>query len=417
MFDLDRLQEIWVTITRNRTRSLLTGFGVFWGIFMLMIMMGAGHGLEHGLMENIEGFATNSCFMGSSSTSLPYKGFQRGRNWNIRNRDIDILRLRVPDIDCLSPVLFGGRSENNTVRGDNSGSYFIRGLHANYVRIEQQRMTFGRFINEIDVLQSRKVCVIGLKVYEEMFPMRGNPLGRYLRINGIYYQVVGVSSGVSNVSIGGNSEESISIPFTTLQRINRHGDIIHMLAATAKPGIPASVIESEMKRILKSSNSIAPADTRAIWGFNLEEQFNIFKYLFIGIAAVIWIVGSGTLLAGIIGVSNIMMVTVRERTREIGIRRALGARPRTIIAQIISESLLLTAIAGILGLCTGVLCLYLADVYWLRDAEDIFLSNPMVSFGSAVVSLTILLVSGIIAGSFPAARALKIKAIDAIREE
>jgi putative ABC transport system permease protein len=417
MFDLDRLQEIWVTIARNRTRSLLTGFGVFWGIFMLMIMMGAGHGLEHGLMENIEGFATNSCFMGSATTSIPYRGFQRGRNWNIRNRDVEILRRRVPDIDCLSPILFGGRSENNTVRNDNSGSYFIRGLHANYVRIEQQRMTFGRFINEIDVLQSRKVCVIGTKVYEEMFPMRGNPLGHYLRINGIYYQVVGVSSGVSNISIGGNSEESICIPFTTMQRINRHGDVIHMLAATARPDIPASVIESEMKRILKSSNSIAPDDARAIWGFNLEEQFNIFKYLFIGIAAVIWIVGSGTLLAGIIGVSNIMMVTVRERTREIGIRRALGARPRTIIGQIISESLLLTSIAGILGLCLGVLCLHLADVYWLRDAEDVFLSSPMVSFGSAVVSLIILLACGIVAGSFPAARALKIKAIDAIREE
>lgn len=417
MFDLDRFQEIWVTITRNKVRSLLTGFGVFWGIFMLMIMMGAGHGLEHGMMNNIEGFATNSCFMGAGTTSLPYKGFQRGRSWNIHNKDIDVLMQRVPEIDCLSPMLFGGRSTNNVVYNENSGSYNIRGLHANYTQIERQRMNFGRFINEIDVLQARKVCVIGQKVYEEMFPTRGNPLGNYLRINGIYYQIIGVSSGVSSVSIGGRADESVVIPFTTMQKIQNQGDVIHLLSATAKPGVLVSAMEIKMKDILKSNNNVAPNDMQAIWGFNLEEQFNIFKYLFLGIAIVIWIVGSGTLIAGVIGVSNIMMVTVKERTKEIGIRRALGAKPRTIIGQILSESLVLTAIAGILGLCLGVLCLNLADVYWLRDAEGVFLSNPMVSFGSAVTSLIILMVCGLFAGSIPASRALKIKAIDAIREE
>jgi putative ABC transport system permease protein len=417
MFDLDRFQEIWVTITRNRVRSLLTGFGVFWGIFMLMIMMGAGHGLEHGMMKNIEGFATNSCFMGSSTTSKPYKGFQRGRNWNIHNKDIDVLMQRAPEIECLSPILFGGRSTNNVVFNDNSGTYSIKGLHANYTQIERQRISFGRFINEIDILQSRKVCVIGQKVYEEMFPTRGNPIGHYLRINGIYYQIVGVSSGVSGVSLNGRSEESVNIPFTTLQKIQNRGDIVHMLAAIAKPGISVSVMEEKMKTILKNINNIAPDDMPAIWGFNFEDQFNIFRYLFLGIAIVIWIVGSGTLIAGVVGVSNIMMVTVKERTKEIGIRRALGAKPRTIIGQILSESLVLTAIAGISGLCLGVLCLHLADIYWLRDAEGIFLSDPMVSFGSAVTSLIILMVCGLFAGSIPAARALKIKAIDAIREE
>ncbi|MDR3338871.1 MAG: ABC transporter permease [Candidatus Symbiothrix sp.] len=417
MFDLDRLQEIWVTITRNKVRSFLTCFGVFWGIFMLMIMMGAGHGLEYGMMENIEGFATNSCIMGTEETGLAYKGFQKGRRWNIHNKDIDILKRSVPEIDCLSPILFGGRSENNVVYNDNSGSYNIRGLNANYTKIEQQRMSFGRFINDIDVVQARKVCVIGLKVYEELFPTRGNPLGHYLRIRGIYYQVVGVSSGVSNVSIGGRSEESVVIPFTTMQRITNQGDIVHMLAATAQPNISVSVVEEKMKKVLKKNNNISPDDTQAISGFNLEDEFNIFKYLFLGIAAVIWIVGSGTLLAGIIGVSNIMMVTVKERTKEIGIRRALGAKPWAIIGQVMSESLVLTTMAGILGLSFGILCLYLVDVLWLQNAEDVFLSNPIVSFSSAVTSLVILLVCGLFAGSIPAARALKIKAIDAIREE
>jgi putative ABC transport system permease protein len=417
MFDLDRLQEIWVTITRNKVRSFLTCFGVFWGIFMLMIMLGAGHGLERGMMKNIDGFATNSCFMGAGTTALPYKGFQKGRSWNIHNRDLDILLQTTPEIDCLSPMLFGGRSNNNVVFNDNSGSYNVRGLHANYIKIEQQRMLFGRFINDIDILHARKVCVIGTTVYEELFPTKGNPLGKYIRINGIYYQVVGVSSGVSSVSIGGRSEESVIIPFTTMQQINNQGDVIHMLAATTHPDQPVKLMEEKMKETLKANNNIAPEDMQAIWGFNLEDQFNIFKYLFIGIAIVIWFVGSGTLIAGIIGVSNIMMVTVKERTKEIGIRRALGAKPRTIMGQILSETLVLTAIAGLSGLCFGVLCLHLADVYWLQEAENVFLSEPVISFGTAVTSTIILLICGLFAGSIPATRALRIKAIDAIREE
>jgi putative ABC transport system permease protein len=417
MFDLDRFQEIWVTITRNKVRSFLTGFGVFWGIFMLMIMLGAGHGLEHGMMEQIEGIATNSCFILADQTNEPYKGFQKGRNWNMHNKDVDVLLHSVPEIDCLSPMLFGGRSENNVVYNDNSGTFNIKGLHANYTQIEEQKMSYGRFLNEIDILQSRKVCVIGQKVYEELFPTKGNPVGHYLRINGIYYQIVGVSNANSNISINGRSDESVSIPFTTMQNINNQGDIIHMLAATAQPNISVKILEEKIKEILKHNNSIAPSDSQAVYGINLEEEFNIFKYLFLGIAILIWIVGSGTLIAGIIGVSNIMMVTVKERTREIGVRRALGAKPGTIIGQIMSESVVLTAIAGMLGLCFGVLCLYLADVYWLQNAENVFLSNPMVSFDMAVYSTVILMISGLFAGSIPAARALRIKAIDAIREE
>ena len=417
MFDLDRFQEIWVTITRNKVRSFLTGFGVFWGIFMLMIMLGAGHGLERGMMEHIDGFATNSCFMGAAPTNLPYKGFQKGRNWNLHNRDIDILVRSVPELDCLSPTLFGRRTTNNVVYNDNSGTFSIKGLFANYNRIERQMIERGRFINDLDNQEERKICVLGTKVYEELFPTKENPIGRYVRIWGIYFQVVGITSGVSDMSINGRPDESVFLPFMTMQKIINQGDIIHMLAATAKPNVPVSVLEEKMKEILKSNNNIAPNDEQAVWSFNLENQFNIFKYLFLGIAIVVWIVGSGTLIAGIIGVSNIMLVTVKERTREIGIRRALGAKPKTIIGQIMWESLTLTAIAGVLGLCFGVLCLHLADIYWLQEAENVFLSNPMVSFTTALSSTVILLIFGLLAGSIPAARALQIKAIDAIREE
>ena len=417
MFDLDRFQEIWVTITRNKVRSFLTGFGVFWGIFMLMIMLGAGTGLQNGMLDQLEGFATNSCFFWSDVTNEPYQGLQKGRSWNMRNSDVEILKQSVSELDCLSPMLFGGSSQNNIVYNENYGTAQIKGVYANFNDIEGQTIKYGRFINEMDNLEERKICVMGTKVYEELFPTKDNPVGKYIRMWGIYFQVVGVVSGVSNVSIGGRSAESVFIPFKTLQKVINQGDIIHFLGATAKPNIPVSKMETKIKEILRLNNHIAPTDEQAVGSINLENQFNMFKYLFLGIAIVIWIVGSGTLIAGIIGVSNIMLVTVKERTKEIGIRRALGAKPRTIIGQIMWESLVLTAIAGILGLCLGILCLYLVDTYWLQDAENMFISNPMVSFSTAITSTIILLFFGFIAGMIPAARAMQIKAIEAIQEE
>ena len=417
MFDLDRFNEIWATITRNKARSFLTGFGVFWGIFMTMIMLGAGSGLQHGMMDRLEGFATNSCIMGSSTTSQAYQGFQKGRNWNIHNKDVDILRQSVPELECLSPILFGGSSKNNIVYNDNYGTFQIKGVFANYNEVEKQAIDRGRFVNDMDNLDGRKVCVIGTKVYEQLFPTKENPIGCYVRIWGIYFQVVGVVSGVSEMSIGGRSAESVFLPFKTLQKLINQGDIIHVLMATSKPNVPVSAVETKMKEILKLYNHIAPTDEQAVWSFNLENQFNIFKWLFLGIALVSWIVGSGTLIAGIVGVSNIMLVTVKERTKEIGIRRALGAKPRTIVGQIMWESLILTAIAGILGLCFGVLVLYLVDTLWLQNAENVFISNPIVSFGIAVSSTIILLIFGLISGIIPAIRAMQIKAIDAIQEE
>ncbi|MDR2854200.1 MAG: ABC transporter permease [Prevotellaceae bacterium] len=417
MFDLDSLNEIWVTITRNKARSFLTAFGVFWGIFMLMIMLGAGSGLEYGMKKEIAGIATNSCFMRSSSTSLPYKGFQKGRQWSIHNHDLEVLRVNIPEIDCLSPVLFGGRSNNNVAYGENTGSYNVQGLKPNYAEIERQRMLYGRFVNEIDEIHSRKVCVIGTQVFEELFPQKENPVGKYIRVNNVYYQVVGVSEGVSNISISGSSQETIIVPFSTLQKISNQGNTVHMLAATTIAGASVKAMENEIKTVLKRNNKINPADEQALWSFNLEEQFNIFKYTLIATAVLIWVVGSGTLIAGAVGVSNIMLVTVNERTKEIGIRRALGAKPAVITLQIIMETLVLTLIAGLLGIAVGVLCLHLADVLWLQEAENMFLKNPVVSFNMAIVSTFILLFFGLLAGLIPARRALHIKAIEAIREE
>lgn len=419
MFDIDKWQEIWHTITRNKTRSFFTAFGVFWGILMLTLLLGTGNGLENGMKEEIKGLATNSCFFFTEQTSLPYKGFRKGRTWNMRNADMVAIKANVSSLKYLSPMLFGGSSENNTVRGDKAGTYRVKGCYPNYMGIEAQNILYGRYINDVDIQGVRKVCYIGKNVYEKLFNPGEDPIGKTIRSNGIYYTVIGVGSGMSNVQIGGRSDDSVVLPFSTMQRAYNQGDIVHFLAATAKDGYDAGLMEEEIKTIVKSQNSIAPEDERALGSFNISEQFKMFNYLFLGIRILIWIVGTGTLLAGAIGVSNIMLVSVRERTKEIGIRRALGARPANIISQILNESLVLTAIAGFVGLSLGVGILSLFDtiINNLPEGSDIFLRNIIIKFDVALGASFILVVMGMLAGLLPAWRAMQIKPIEALSEE
>lgn len=417
MFDLDRIQEIWVTISRNKVRSFFTAFGVFWGIYMLTLMLGVGNGLKRGLVRGVDGFASNSCFIGSSRTGIPYKGFQKGREWNIHNRDLKILMDSIPEIEYLSPIIWAPLYINNVVLGEQAGSFLTRGVYPNYANIEQQHLTCGRFINEMDITRKRKVCVIGTKVYETLFPLKENPLGREIRINGIYYQIIGVTFGISDIRIGAKLEDSVLVPLSTLQQINNRGDVINTLAATSIYRVPVSMMEKRIAEVLKKVNNIHPDDPQAIWSVNLEKEFNLFTNLFSGIDILIWIIGSGTLIAGIVGICNIMLVTVRERTREIGIRRALGAAPGKIIEQILLESLVLATASGIPGLCAGVGTLLLADICWLQRLDNTFFYRPMITFNLAILSIFILIISGLLAGIMPASRALRIEAIDAIREE
>ena len=421
MFDLDRWQEIWVTITRNKMRSILTAFGVFWGIFMLVVMAGSGKGLENGIMEGIRGFSTNSCFFWTNSTSEPYKGFRKGRYWNMKNSDVEIIRSKVSHIQYITPMIFGGNSANNTVHKDKAGAYNVKGFYPVYDKIDHQQLIYGRFINDIDIYEKRKVCVIGRRVYEELFQKGQSPVGELVKVNGMYYRVVGVINPITVIGINGPMEESVILPFTTMQQAYNYGDKIHLLCITAEDDYKVSLIEDKIKTVLKEQHSISPTDSQAVGGVNLEKQFTMFHYLFLGISILVWIVGLGTLFAGIVGVSNIMLVTVRERTKEIGIRRALGAKPRVIISQIISESLILTLLAGMLGLCLGVGLLTVVDSILTATRENThegtFFAHPQVSFWSAILALVILVFAGIIAGFIPAWRALQIKAIDAIREE
>jgi putative ABC transport system permease protein len=415
LFDLDRWQEIWITITHNKSRSFLTAFGVFWGMFMLVAMVGAGVALERGMSSQIEGFATNSCFVWTEQTSLPYKGLKKGRTWNMVNEDIPVLKNNIPEIQYLAPVLFGGNSTNNVTRSDKVGSFGIKGNYPSYNLIDESIMIYGRYINDIDVAEKRKVCVIGERVYEVLFPTKENPLGKNIQVNGIYFQVIGVARHTSDIDIGGDAKETVILPFSTMQQAFNQGDVIHFMAVTAMPGIKVKVVETRIREELRKLHSISPEDKTAVGGFNIEDQFTMFLYLGIGITSLIWIVGLGTLLAGAIGVSNIMLVTVRERTKEIGIRRALGATPRNIISQIMSESIILTLIAGIAGLMFGVGLLQVVGI--LLSQGDQFFKDPQISFGVAVGALFILLVIGTLAGFLPANRAMSIKPIEAIREE
>jgi len=419
MFDIDKWQEIWITITRNKTRSIFTAFGVFWGILMLTILLGTGNGLENGMKSEIEGLATNSCFFFAERTSEPYKGFKKGREWNMKNSDIKVILANVPEIKYLAPMLFGDRSNNNTVRGDMAGTFSVRGCYPDYVHVEEQKIIYGRYINDVDIQDKRKVCFIGKNVYNELFKPGENPIGQVIRSNGIYYTVIGVGSGLTNIQIGGRSDDMVVLPFSTMQSAYNQGDIIHFMAAVAQDNMDASYVEKEVKRILKSQNNIAPTDERAVGSFNISEMFKMFNYLFLGIRILIWIVGLGTLLAGAIGVSNIMLVSVNERTKEIGIRRALGAKPKDIITQIINESLVLTAIAGFVGLSLGVGILAFFDnlINNLPPGNGIFLRNIMIQFDVAILASVVIIVVGILAGLLPAGRAMQIKPIEALSEE
>ena len=422
MFDLDNWQEIWATITRNKLRSFLTGFGVFWGLFMLIILMGVGNGLQGGIGSAFDGFNVNSCLFYTSRTSEAYKGYRKGRSWTMNSRDIQLLRQNAQSIEFISPMLFGNRTENNIVRGRKAGTYSSQGILPDFFGISQMEIVYGREINSIDVDNRRKVCLIGMEVYETLFDKEENPLGEYIRLNGIYFQVVGVMRSMSsNFNIGSDPKQTVYIPFSTMQQTFIRGDRFWNLICTAKPGYPASVVEQEVKNIVRAAHDISPTDEIALGSWNMEEQFKQFQGLFAGINIVVWFVGLSALLSGIIGISNIMLVTVRERTREIGVRRALGAKPSVIIRQIMSESLVLTSIAGLLGfiVAVGILILITQLMSFMpSDGGGVSaFGAPLISFKLALGAMGILILSGAVAGLMPAIKALQIKAIDAIRDE
>lgn len=422
MFDIDKWKEIWKTITSNKTRSVLTAFGVFWGILMFILLVGFGNGFSKAVLGLFDGIASNSAFFYANRTSEPYKGFQKGRRWKMNDHDLNMILQKSRMVEYISPMLFsgGGRAglELRTVRGNKTGSYAGIGVLPDYYQINKVNLVCGRLINEIDIIQSRKVCAIGKEVYETLFEIGEDPLGQYIRFNGIYYQVIGVIVPVSeNISIGSYPPQTVYIPYTTARHTSGNEDYFDLLAVTVKPGYEVTMLEAEIKEILKENHQISPADETAAMSINVEKEFAMFNNLFSSVSILVWIVGMGALLSGIIGISNIMLVTVRERMREIGVRRALGAKPVTIIVQIMSESFVLTAIAGLGGFLFGTLILLGLDYVMTSGPKEGFVFSPLISFNVALYAMGILVLSGMLAGIMPALRALQIKAIDALRDE
>lgn len=416
MFDLDFWEEIWQTIKRNRKRSLMTAFGVFWGILMLVVMAGAGIGMQRMMMGRLAGVATNSAFLFSDRASLPYKGMPSGRWWQMDLDDVQAVKNSIDGVQSVVGTNWGG--SYNFSRGDRKGTFQMMGYMPDYQKIIPQSIDYGRFINDIDMEQRRKVCVIGNQVYKELFPEGGNPVGQELKMNGGFYTVVG-SYTASNAISFSDGPRTVIVPLSTLQQMYNSANRVNMMAFTGDDDLDMTKLEDDIKALLRSRHTISPDDKKAIGGFNLGEQFAIFSKLFLGISLITWIVGVGTLLAGIVGVSNIMLVVVRERTQEIGVRRALGAPPRTIITQIMSESFVLTFVAGVAGLFVGVGILSVFDSIMAAKsiAQGEIVTAWQISFSAAISAAAVLMMGGIIAGIIPAYRAILIKPVDAIREE
>lgn len=418
MFNRDTWTEIWATIKSNKLRSILTAFGVFWGIFILVIMLGSSKGFENGVRKNFEGVATNSAFMWSQASSIPYKGYNAGRRWDITNEDINGIRTLDSNLKLIAPRLTGNSGNDNVVYGDLKGSYSVFGDYPEFFKIMPIEVLEGRILNDRDIAETRKVCVIGQKIKEEIFKNE-NPINKDLRVNGVYFKVIGViKPRTSNMNIGSNPVNTVFIPLTTLQKTYGYGNEVHFFGITAKEGVKITKLEEKIKKYLLKKHDLSPEDMKAVGGFNMQEMFDQVEIAFKGVKWLSWIVGIGTLLAGIIGVSNIMLIIIRERTKEIGIKRALGAQSRIIRRQILFESALLTVFAGFIGLFFSVLILELVGMITQQITKDAFiLFVPAIDFGTAILSLIILITGGVLAGLIPASKAIRIKPIDALRDE
>lgn len=413
-------QEIWQTIRRNKWRSLMTAFGVFWGILMLVVLVGLGNGVFNGIASSIKSIPGNSIILGGGYTSMPYRGLGRDRSISMENEDLDLLKSSLGHrAKFITPMNSSGTYNVNV--GELNMDCSLVGTTSSYLHVIPSQMLFGRYLNEVDQKERRKVCVIGRQVYETLFPQGGDPCGQLVKVGDIYYTVVGVVKKLTGmINLGADVDKSLALPFTTAQLSYGQGNNVYMTIVTLQDQYPAVEWEDRVLAVLKERHLVHPDDKQAFWSFNLAEIISMFGNLFLGINILLWIVGCGSLLAGLIGISNIMLVTVKERTQEIGIRRALGAKPMTILSQILSESIVLTVAAGLTGLMLGIWILRLVGVVLAANPSsgDSFpMQDPQIDFTVAISAFLVIVVGGLLAGWMPAKRAMNIKAIEALREE
>ena len=410
LFDRDTWQELYDSISKNKVRSILTMVGVWWGILLLIGLLGSARGMENSFNRLFGDFATNSVFIWSQNTSKPFKGFQEGRRVRLTLTDVKKVEENIEGIEFVVP-----RNQNRSlvVRNLLSGDFNIAGDYPMLDKVQKKKLIHGRFINQNDIDENKKTVVISEDIYKQLFEKDVEPIGKYIRINNINFMVVGMFDS-GNVNMGPSSD--IHIPFTTFQQIYNQGEKIGWMVITGKPEYDIKQIELDTKLLLKNIHRIHPEDKRAFGSFNLGKAFGRLTGFLKGMQFLTWFVGIATLIAGVFAIGNILLITVKERTKEIGVRRALGATPFEIKRQIVVEAVFLTLVAGFFGIISGGWILIAMDKF-LGQGDDAVFVNASVSISVVFIALIILVVLGTLIGLIPAYKATSVKPIEALREE
>ena len=419
IFDRDTWQEIFGSIRKNKVRTIITVIGVLWGIFIYIALSGAAKGLDNGFERQFENVAMNSMFIWAQSTSIPYEGFRTGRNPQLKIQDARKLRNNIPEIQFIAPRnakgIFDGGGGSQMVRGSKSGTFTIYGDFPEYTKIATKKIyDGGRFVNQADINEERKVCVIGERTQKELFDEDEQPVGRYIRVDDIYFQVIGVHKYIEGG--GFETDGDVFIPFSTYKKLYNTGDNVDWFTIAAYDDADVVAVEEKVKQTLKRIHRVSPKDERAFGSFNLGEIFGRIMGFSQGMTFLSLIVGIATIIAGVIGIGNILLISVKERTKELGIRRALGATPAEVRIQIILESVFLTFVAGVFGIILGAFVLSGIDAA-TANMTDFPYTNPTVPISFVLGALAIMVTLGTLIGLIPAQRAVSIKPIDALREE
>ncbi len=419
MFNRDRWTEILEALNANRFRTFLTAFGVAWGIFILVALLALINGLRAGVSKDFGDFATNSMYVWTQQTSMPYKGLPKGRGFRFKLEDIQVLKDNFPQLTYVSPrnQLGGYQGSNNVTRNARTGAFTINGDYPDFIKQQPMDITQGRFISYSDIEEKRKAIVIGVDVVKSLYDKDEEVIGTYIKINGVNFMVVGVFQATNS---DGNSEEeanSIFVPFTTFGQVFNYADNVNYMVATAEDETSITDLKPQILAKLREQRTVHPDDERALGNFDRAEAFGKVTGLFDILSFVGFFVGFLILASGMIGIINIMLIVVKERTKEIGVRRAIGASPWDIRSQIMQESLVLTIISGMCGVA-GAAGLIWAMNYALDQSGPVDnFANPTVNIGIVLIALLILIIAGILAGLIPAMKATKMKPVDALRIE
>lgn len=416
MFDIDKWQEIWHSLTKHKLRTLLTAFGVFWGIFMLIILLGAGKGLENAVLDMFSSYANNYFYMGSNKTSIVHNGLNINRVIEPNIEDLNFFQNHFPEIEYISPKQ-AADGENTITHNSKSGIYSVQGIYPEWRLMEKTKVIEGRYIDRLDLAERKNVAVIGRKVKEYFFDSTQNVIGKYINVKGVYFKVIGVTEPLEQGWRARQELETIWIPYSTIKVFNQTNKVFYW-ACSVKAGYDVEATTKKIRSYFAKKYNFDETDEVAIWTWSMSKEAAKFQGLFSAIGMFVWVVGFGTIIAGIVGVSNIMLIIVKERTKEIGIRKALGATPGSIISLIIQESIVLTTVAGYTGLIVGVgLIEGLNYILLKNNVQSDFFKNPEVKFSVAISAVILLVITGTLAGLIPAIRAAKISPIEALKDE